>query len=47
MSFCKEQKAHAENTYRKPTQKTKLAKKEEAVKAELQTNTTSNIKEKS
>lgn len=38
--FCKEQKAHTENTHRKPTEKTKPAKKDEAAKAELQTNTT-------
>lgn len=38
--FCKEQKAHTENTHRKPTEKTKPAKKEEAAEAELQTNTT-------
>lgn len=40
LPFYKEQKAHTEKTYRKPTQKTKLADKQEAVKAKFQTNTT-------
>lgn len=40
LPFFKEQEAHAEKTYRRPTQKIKLADKQEAVKAKFQTNTT-------